>query len=179
MTELSVGKPFELFTGKDMRGRDGAVFESLEEGYGFAFVVYLSNMKEEERNLLWSAKISVRMIQETDSFTLALLRFGNSPMIFEVVFDPTLYGDNRASQLTLKNNLVNIIGVESNTNIIQTLRVVSMPRKLMEKWRVAWDKAREQADFTEKYHKWVRDLDNRYSVFQLWDYASYIGKMGE
>lgn len=177
MQILEIGKPFELFYGRNMEGQSGCIFECHKTG-GYALIVYMDNMTEAEKKLLRFGKIQVKIIKETDSFMLTLIKFANSPLVFEMEFDPTLYKDNRMDNM-LKSNIIDIIGVESTDNTIQTIRQVSTPMNLYRIWLVAWQVAKETNNFSEKYKRWVDDLRKRYSVLQLWDIGSYIGKMGE
>jgi len=174
---LEVGEEFDLFKGKFLAGQDGAIFEALHGG-GFALIIYLSNMNNKEKELLRKGKIQVRVIRETDYFVLTLVRFASSPLIFEIVFDPLLYKDEREDQLG-DSNIVYIVGIESNTNIIQTLRMANMPVRLYHIFQSSWEKAKDIPDFSTKYNRWIEDLEKRYSVLELWDMGEYVGKMGE
>ena len=178
---LKVGDIFELFYGRDMVGQDGCIFEKFKEGNEYCLVVYMSGINNKERELLRYSKILVRVIQE-GNFILTMIRYGNSNLVFEYTFDPSLYKDGRMDdllKLKLRSNLIYIIGVESNTNIIQTLRLVNMPMELLKKYIIIWSEVDSMEDYSGKYVKWVDDLDNRYSVLELWDMGVYVGKMGE
>lgn len=99
-------------------------------------------------------------------------------LIFELNLDPTLYKDGRGQNL-LKSNMLTIVGIESTTNIINTLRYCNFPTRLYTKMITVWDRAKDIENYSQKYTRWVNDLDNRYSLIQLWDVANYAGKMGE
>lgn len=125
MSVLEIGKEFELFYGRNMRGQDGCIFERFKEGGEYCLVVYMSEMSKEEKELLRFGKIRVKVIHEGD-YILTLIRYGKSDLCFEYSFDPMLYKDGRMDNL-LNGNLIYIIGVESEDNTIQTLRLVNMP----------------------------------------------------
>ena len=75
--------------------------------------------------------------------------------------------------------MILMVGVESNTNKIQTLRQFNMPMKMYMALITQFKNGKEQPDYNAKYTRWINDLDDRYSLLQLWDIATYIGKMGE
>lgn len=176
-TVLEVGKPFELFYGRNMTGQTGCIFEQLNDGQ-FCLVVYMDNMSLEEVIALRTAKIQVRVIKETDDFVLTLIKYGNSPLVFEIAFDPTLYTDERRKMFE-KSNMLSIISVDSNSNSIKTLRYVSMPLKLYDLYRGAWSLALHREEFSERYTRWIDDLDRRYSVLELWSRGEKYGEMGQ
>jgi len=176
-TKLQVGTPFELFKGRNMYGQTGCLIEQLADG-GFCLVVYMDNMTIGEFMALREEKIHVRVIKETDDFVLTLLKYGKTPLIFELCFDATLYKDERRGVFS-KSNMLTIIGVESNTNTIKTLRMVSMPLKLHNTFIKAWNLALTREGFSEKYNAWINDLDSRYSVIDLWKMGDGYGQMGQ
>jgi len=174
---LEIGKPYNLFKCRNMQGQCGCIIEMLKDGR-YALVVYLDDMTLEEQINLKTAKIYVRVIKETDDFILTLIRYGNSPLIFEMSFDPTLYSDERRELFT-KSNMLHIIGVDSNTNIIKTLRYVSMPFKLFDMMKDAYKLALERENFSQKYKNWIDNLDSKYSVVELWEMGIRCGEMGQ
>jgi hypothetical protein len=179
-TVVEVGKPYTMFNIGNLRGVDsGMVFEALPENSGYAINIYLSNLTELEAALISEAPISVRVLRDTPSLIMPTVRIGNSPLLFEVVFDPTLYPDKRAMQLVLDNNRIQIVGVDSNTNIVKALRLVSMPNRLREMLMSAWSKALDEEGFSTKFARWSADLASRYSLIDLWERSVYVGKLGE
>lgn len=174
MQRLRIGDKFTLFHSMYMKGKDGCLFEALHGG-GFSLIAYLSNMSQAEKTAL-SESITVKLYRE-DSFLLPIIRFGNTHLMFEVIFDPTLYDDGRDETLTV-SNMLTIIGVESNSNIIKTLRLVSINPSLYKELVSFWIKAKNMEDFSKKYINWVRELDAKYTVLQLWSRSKYICKMG-
>ena len=176
-TKLQVGTQFELFKGRNMCGQTGCIMEQLADS-SFALIVYMDNMTTGEFMTLKEDKIHVRVIKETNDFVLTLLKYGKTPLIFELCFDPTLYKDERRGVFG-KSNMLTIIGVESNTNIIKTLRMVSMPMKLFKLYNRAWELALKHDGFSEKYSAWLNDLTNRYTTVQLWGMSDGYGQMGQ
>jgi len=175
-TQLQVGTPFELFFGRNMQGTSGAIIEQLIDG-SFILIVYMDNISTSEFLALREEKINVRVIKEND-FLLTLIKYGKTDLIFEMSFDPTLYKDERRG-LFFKSNMLMIVGVDSNTNIIKTLRMVSMPIKLFELFNNVWDVNLKQEGFSKEYYNWVSKLDSMYTTFQLWGQGNGYGMMGQ
>jgi hypothetical protein len=179
-TVVAVGEEYSMFNIGKAKDADAAmVFEALPEKSGYAMNIYLSDITPQEAAIISSAPISVRILKDTSAFVLPVVRFGNSPIIFELIFDPKVYKDDRAMQLALDNNIVRIVGVDSRTNIVRALRMASMPKKLREVLLVAWTQAMQQDDFSEKYTRWTQDIASRYSLVKLWEITVYAGKFGE
>lgn len=55
---------------------------------------------------------------------------------------------------------------------VQTIRIVTAPYKLQEKWVESW-----RADYSS-YEEWL-DYLQKINILDLWDRGTYIGKMGE
>lgn len=55
---------------------------------------------------------------------------------------------------------------------VQTIRIVTAPYKLQEKWVESW-----RADYSS-YEEWL-DYLQKINILGLWDRGTYIGKMGE
>ena len=130
MQKLEVGKPYTIFQGKNMKNKTTCIFECTENGT-LLLNIYINNMTISEKQALRFDKIEVRIIEE-NNFLYTLLKFGET-LIFELDFDPTLYKDDRIINI-IKSNLVHVISIESNNNLIQTLRLVNAPLKLFTKW---------------------------------------------
>ena len=174
ISTLEIGTPYTLFKGRDMSNQCGCILECHKQGELF-FNIYIDDMTEKEKQSLRFDKIETRIIQE-NNYIYALLKFGDN-LLFEIEFNPNLYKDNRVNNI--KGNMVYIISVESNNNIIQTLRYVNIPQKLFSTWLSNWNEVLKINDYSEKYKKWIDDLRNRYSPLKLWEYGKFSGYMGE
>jgi hypothetical protein len=171
---IAIGDDFELFTGRNYKNTTGCILEINQEG-DFTLVVYLDKMTPEEEFLLSKSKITVKQIREYN-YVLFLMQFGNTDFIFEISFNPFLYKDNRRNIIG-KSNMVLMVGVDSNTNKIKTLRQFNLPKQMF--MSLITQSKNNDKYYSEKYTRWINDLDNRYSVIKLWAMATYIGKMGE
>lgn len=181
-TLFHVGQKFELFK-RDVK-TNGAAFEALTDiqgnGAGFALVLFMPRVTEEEIQIVNSERVNARVLKETSSFSLPIFRFGNSQLMFEVAFDPTLYGDNRAMQLALDCNLLYIFVVDpTDDNKIKAVRAGSFPNTLRRKLLSSWSNAVEQPNFKEKYQRWVHDLWMRNTTKQIWKISDYAGFIGD
>lgn len=175
-TTLHIGTPFELFYGRNMQGQCGCLMEQLSDG-SFALIVYMDSISISEFLALREEKIHVRVIKEND-FLLTLIKYGKTSLIFEMAFDSTLYKDERRG-VFFKSNMLMIVGVDSNTNIIKTLRMVSMPMKLFNLYNKIWNINLSHERFSEDYNKWIDKMDLNYSVVQLWQQGNNYGQMGQ
>lgn len=153
--------------------------EQLDDG-GFILVIYMDNMTLEERIVLKKAKIKTRVLREANDTLLTLIHYDKTTMVFEISFDPTLYKNfpERFNQF-IKNNMLLIIGVESTTNRVATIRKVSLPKMLHTLWITAWTHALNAENFSKRYLHWVEDLDSRYELLELWNMAKPTGDLGE
>ncbi|MCY9666452.1 hypothetical protein M5X11_16025 [Paenibacillus alginolyticus] len=180
-TMFHIGQKFTLIQGD---ANSGAIIEALTDvngqGAGFALVLYMPRATDEEIRLFNSERVNVRIIKETNSFSLSIFRFGNTPLIYEAAFDPTLYTDNRAMQLALESNFLYMFIVDTDDdNRIKAMRAGSFPRMMRTKLLSVWTNAVKQSGFRDKYQAWVHDLWSRYTTKQLWKIADYSGWIGD
>ncbi len=123
---------------------DGARFEQGAEGDWF-IVMYMRDPSKEERQFVRKAEILTRYLtDESGAMVLAMIRFKGSPLIYELVYDPTKYPaiewGNRV-ELWDKSNMVSFLLIDSVTGIIGALRYANMPRVFWQVWRDSWRKA--------------------------------------
>lgn len=180
MVKVELGKPFNLFSIGRFQNVDAAgVFEALPDKNGFLLAIYMADMSPLEARIISKEKISVRVFRDTPYLVYPVFRFGDSPIIIEMEFDPTLYGDDRAMQLVIDNNLVLVVGIDSRTNIVRALRLCNFPRRLRDMLITAWGMAFEMLGYSNLYKKWTIDLKSRYSPYEIWERGIYAGKFGE
>ncbi|UJF36562.1 hypothetical protein [Paenibacillus hexagrammi] len=177
-TLLTVGKVFDACKLPDIEGQTGAIFAPVE-GIGYMLILFMPNMTRLESELISSGKIQFRVLKETSSFMLALARFGNSDLIYEIGIDPNQYEEKELMKLCIDNNMMAVVGLDSVDNTIKAMRYGNMPNGLRQKFIAAWTNARAQEGFGEKYRRWIADLWGRYDTFRMWDIATYVGRLGE
>jgi hypothetical protein len=95
-------------------------------------IIYMRQPSKEERKVIRKAKVVTRyIIDESKSMVMALIRFESSPIIYELVFDPTRYKAiewKGRIEWWNKSNTVSILVIDSVTGIIEGIRVANMPK---------------------------------------------------
>ena len=162
-------------------GAEGARFEQMDTGE-WIIIIYMGQASKEERKIIRKAKILTRyLIDESRSMVMALIRFGTSPIIYELVFDPTRYQAiewKDRIEWWNKSNTVSLLVIDSVTGIIGAIRVANMPKTLWEVWRESWRKSLSIEDYTRKYSEWIKTLWQR-KTMELWNMATPSGMFGE
>ena len=172
---LRVGEKFTLF-----RQRVAGVASVMEllDGGTFLIVIYIPDMTIKESEMLRNTPMNVRIIRDGD-YADYLVRFGDSEMIFELTFDPTVYPEKKQQEI-LESNLVVFVGVDSTTNEIKTLRMANMPKIMYETVIDVLYKAKNYKGlYSTLYKTFIEIFCLRYSVKKLWEIATPAGKMGE
>ena len=161
-------------------GAEGAGFEQMDTGEWF--IIYMGEPSKEERKIVRKAKILTRyLIDESNTMVMALIRFQSSPIIYELVFDPTKY---RAIEWKDridwwdKSNTVSLLLIDSATGIIGAIRLANMPKTLWEAWRESWRKSLSIEDYSRKYSEWISALW-QHPTMELWNKAVPSGIFGE
>ena len=164
-----------------MPGAEGARFEQLDSGEWF-IIIYMGQPSKEEKKIVRKAKILTRyLIDESKTMVMAFIRFESSPLIYELVFDPTHYKaiewKDRIDWWD-KSNTVSLLLIDSVTGVIGAIRVANMPKTLWEVWRESWRKSLSVENFSRKYSEWINILWQR-KTMDLWDMAAPSGVFGE
>lgn len=173
---IAVGQPFKLFTGRNLSGQSGAIMEALHGGE-FAIMVLLPGMTSEEKKVLRERKIEVRLFKE-GCFLLFMFRYQGTNFINEASFDPTLYSDDR-SQTLITSNMITVVGLDTFTGLVQTLRYANLPLTFMRAVLGPWELAKSYPNYSRIYDGWRNDLQRRYSVMELWERAQPLGCLGD
>jgi hypothetical protein len=177
---IEVGKEFPLYseTVEKLRGKDGVYFEASEIGQGYLLCIHYNNITNHEIETIRFGKARMRVVTSVEGFVLPLIKFGQH-MIFELIFDPTLYEDARALQLSTSNNLITIIAIDSRTNIVKGLRQANLPLKMIQICSEYWAKAILEINFSERYKDWINHLQEKYTLEGLWNRGIDVGYLGE
>ena len=162
-------------------GTEGARFEQLDTGEWF-IIIYIGQPSKEEKKILRKAKILTRyLIDESNTMVMALIRFQSSPIIYELVFDPTRYQAIEWKERIDwwdKSNTVSLLVIDSITGIVEAIRFANMPKTLWEVWRESWRKSLSIEEHTHKYNAWIKTLWQR-KTMELWNMATPSGVFGE
>lgn len=177
--EVSVGKEFTLYQERSLEllDKDGAYFEASEFNQGYHFCVHFRGINFMELNNFRNGKVSVRLLQKDKALVMPMIKFGKD-MIFEMVFDPTIYGDDRALQMIDKNNILTMFLIEGKTNLLKAIRQCNLPLKMIQACKTAWSRAMLDPNFSNRYVLWQDEL-KQYTLEQLWSKASSMGELGE
>lgn len=179
LINVEVGQPFPLYKDsvKHLRGIDGAFFEASDFNQGYNFCIHLTNISYMDTHIFRKEKIQMKVLQGSDGLVLPMVRFGKS-MMFEMNFNPNLYDDNRALQLTDTNNILNMFLIESNNGVLKAIRQCNFPLKMIQICREAWSRAILDPSYNEKYEEWLKRTSS-YALQTLWDRATKVGELGE
>ena len=119
-------------------GAEGARFEQMDTG-DWIIIIYMGQPSKEERKIVRKAKIMTRyLIDESKTMVIALIRFESSPMIYELVFDPTRYKAiewKDRIEWWNESTTVSLLVIDSATGIIEGIRVANMPKPLWGVWQ--------------------------------------------
>lgn len=179
ITRIAVGEKFDLFKEKEFRFMsDGGYLEALDDNDGFIYALYLTGISPDEQELLENEIMRTRMIKDGNKI-MFLIRFGDSPLIFEASFDPTLYRDRRAMQIAFDNHMLTLVAIDRIDNKVKSLRMANFPMKLKQALITAWTSAFEDEEYYIKYPEFLNGLYNRYSTLELWEIAEPTGFFGE
>lgn len=178
-TFFTVGEKYPLFQEgtERMLNQDGALFEAMDENEGFILGIYLNRPHPEEISLIRKETIHTRLVIE-NNFILPMIKFGDKPLIFEMNFDPTLYNDSRALQLSETNNMILIVTIDSSTGKIAALRHANLPLNFVQHCSQIWSRALLSTDYSAQYTNWSKGLQAN-SIESLWNKAIPTGSLGE
>lgn len=130
--DIRVGRKFPLFTDsiKNYKGKEGVHFEATDFNQGYFFCIHFPNISFMELKAFRDSSISMRILQGNDNMVMPMIKFGIGT--FEMVFDHTLYNDNRALQFTETNNMLTVFLIDSNTGILKSIRTCNLPLKMIQ-----------------------------------------------
>ena len=179
--ELKEGEIFPFFKKRweQQKGKDFSGFDSVDEINGYLLSIYYNGLTEQEKEILKTKPVNVRLVETVKGFVLPMLRFGNSKMIFELEYDPNIYPDARSLQLSSHNNLIGIAAMDSRDNRIKVVRTLNMPLKMVQTCSDEWARALLNPSYSVEYKEWLTELRSKSTIYQLWDRGIPAGKLGE
>lgn len=180
MVKAEVGQTFTLTKQPIQPMSQGALFEVVRQKQraDLWLLVLGPNFTEKEVERFRNEPIHVRVMRES-SFVLSLIRFGSSRLMFELIFDPTRYQDQRAVEVLSQMNTVTFFSVDTASNILRSIRYTNAPEKWRQVLLKSWREAFFAQDYSERYQRWVKELESRYSMMSLWEYGSPLGRFVE
>jgi len=177
---FGVGDTFTYFgNSSSLLNTEGAILEALDLNQGYLYSIFYPAITPEEVRVITQLKANMRIIKSSEGFILLLIRYGNTELVQEISFDPTLYEDKRALQFLKENNLMTIVCLDSHTNTIKGMRKANLPLKMIQKCKEYWRMAYSTPSFSENYKLWYQLLQMKYTTLQLWDAGEDVGYLGE
>lgn len=177
-TSYVVGQEFPHFTEnfEEVRGQVAGRFEALENDAGYLLCVYVPHVNYSDHNSFNHPRVNLRLYQGPDYLVLPIIQFGGG-LSLELNFDPSIYPDDRALQLT-RNNLLMMALIDSNNNIVKSLRSSNLPLKFIQLCRRAWSEAILDINCSSRFRDWHAQL-RRQDPRTLWKNARTVGHLGE
>jgi len=182
LTVFKVGSPApeQVFPPR-LRGMSCAVMDQLSDdsgGYGIYITICLDRMTDKEEMSLRTEPIKTAYVADGPYF-LALFNISGVGE-FDATYDPCIRPpDDFAERLAAwqGQNLVTILGVDSSTGILCSIRAATMPKK----FHAALMRTLIQPhgpSFSQEYDEWL-EVQYRTPVKRLWETAEYAGRFGD
>ena len=138
-------------------GEKGAVMELLPEGPYFIKLVVdelnaddIINFREED--------ITFKILFNTDKAYI-LLRFGESNLLHEILFNPTLYKNQENTKKIMKeSNLIYCVLIDGENEKIQGIKLFNFPLDIFKKLISVWEKAFENKNYTEDFKAYMTNF---------------------
>lgn len=145
---LKVGNkyPYEI-------GEPGGVMELLPKG-GFFMKLVSSEAEEEDVSDFRYGDISFKVLLNEDKVYM-LIRFGQNNLLYEILFDPTLYPNkNQTKELLSQSNLIYAVFIDKNSSNIQGIKEFNFPINTYQKLIKAWEQALQNNNYSEEYQEY-------------------------
>lgn len=145
-------------------GEKGAVMELLPEG-PYLIKLVVDNLDEIDINEFRTEDIIFKVLFSFDKAYI-LLRFGNSSLLHEILFNPTLYKNKEKTKQTLKeSNIIYCILIDGLSEKVQGIKIFNFPLDIFEKLTMVWDKAFENKNYTEDFKTYMTNFFSEDIVF--------------
>jgi len=178
--EFAIGDTFTYFgNSASLIGQDGVLFEALDLNQGYLHSVFYTAITPEEVYVMTRLRANMRIIESPEGYVLLLIKYGDTELVQEMFFDPTLYEDKRALQFLEDNNIMTIVCLDSLTNTIRGFRSANLPLKMIQRCKKSWRMAYSTPSFSEDYSSWCQLLQAQYTTIQLWNAGEDVGYLGE
>jgi len=178
--KFAIGDTFTYFgNSTSLLSQEGAILEALDLNQGYLYSIFYPAITPKEVCTITEFRANMRIIESPEGFILLLIRYGDTELVQEISFDPTLYEDKRALQFLKENNLMTIVCLNSHTNTIKGMRRANLPLKMIQRCKKSWTMAYSTPSFSENYRLWYQLLQMKYTTLQLWDAGEDVGYLGE
>jgi hypothetical protein len=138
-------------------GEKGAVMELLPEGPYFIKLV-VDELNNDDINKFREGDIIFKVLFNSDKAYI-LLRFGESNLLHEILFNPTLYKNQENTKKIMKeSNLIYCVLIDGENEKIQGIKLFNFPLDIFEKLTSVWEKAFENINYTEDFKAYMTNF---------------------
>lgn len=148
-------------------GDMGALMELLPEG-GFYIKLVTNDISEDDITEFRYGDIAFKVLFNEDKVYM-LIRFGEGTLLYEILFDPTLYPNRENTKKRLENsNVIYAVFIDGNSKKVQGIKVFNFPMNTYEKLLEAWNKALENDGYTEEFQEYCTGFFSQ-DIGYWWD----------
>lgn len=138
-------------------GEKGAVMELLPEGSYFIKLI-VDYLDEKDIMEFREQDIVFKVLFNRDKAYI-LLRFGNSSLLHEILFNPTLYADKEKTKINLtKSNIIHCVLIDGITEKVQGIKLFNIPIEIFKKLNNVWIKAFENNNYSEEFKVYMTNF---------------------
>lgn len=140
-------------------------------------IICINNITRYELEQVSTMPINVRIFEHATGYILPVFKIGETDLIFEAPFDPTVYTKERMS-LMQSNEGITMVVVERTKNIIVYSRILDFPEDIYTRLKSRWLTAFQRKDpFAVSYTGWIKSVQSTLRVNELWRFAGEEGKL--
>lgn len=134
-------------------GEVGGLMELLPQG-GFYMRLVARDLNQEDINSFRYGDIAFKTLFNKDKIYM-LIRFGDGTLLYEILFDPTLYQNKELTKINLhKSNIIHGVFIDKESEKVQGIKMFNFPLDTYKKIVKAWTEALENKEYTEEYHEY-------------------------
>jgi len=161
-TNLLVGEeyPFDM-------GDVGAVLELLDGGFYFLKLV-AEEIPHEIIEDFMENEVEFKAVLNNDKVYL-MIRFGEGDLLYEIFFDPTLYGAKERVKKDMKeSNWVYTLLIDKDDRKIKAIKLLNFPLDIFDKLTAAWERALENPNYTEEFKEFCAAFFSQ-DIYYWWN----------
>ena len=145
-------------------GEKGAIMELLPDGHYFIKLV-VDNLEAPDITDFRENDITFKVLFNRDK-SYILIRFGNSSLLHEIIFNPTLYKNKEKTKINLKkSNLIYCVLIEGFTEQVQGIKLFNFPLDIFEKLTNVWEKAFDNPNYSDEFQVYITNFFSEDIVF--------------
>ena len=160
---------------------EGFLLEIDKEG-GIFLVCYLPRLTKQEEEFL-KQPIEVRCLIPSEGLITTMIRFGESPILAQLDYDPSKGPEQTQAFLNSLNSgglpLVKMFALDpALEGQIRVIRGITLPPELKDAWRKHWHIALSDLELTSLAYPKMISRFNSVDIFPLWEGATPMGVFG-